>query len=88
MKMQHQNPSRCFYPLQQQKKLFGGGGSKPATPQAIAPPITQSAVEVNHAKRDSTRQNAAKQGYAATVLAGESTGYASNPNQKKTVLGG
>jgi len=81
--LQHQSGSRRSLPLQQQQK-----GGSPKAPPPLAPAVTQSAVEVNQAKRDSTRQNAAKQGYAATVLAGESTGYASNPNQKKTVLGG
>ena len=57
-------------------------------PAPIAPPVTSSAVEINQAKRDSGRQNAQRKGYAATVLAGESTGYAANPNDKKTVLGG
>jgi hypothetical protein len=81
--LQHQAGPRRSLPLQQQQK-----GAKPKAPQAIAPPVTQSAVEINQAKRDSTRQGAAKKGYAATVLAGESTGYAANPDAKKTVLGG
>ncbi len=57
-------------------------------PATIAPPVTQSAVEINQAKRDSTRQNSARKGYAATVLAGETSGYSANPNEKSTVLGG
>jgi hypothetical protein len=81
--LQHYVGERRSLPLQQQQK-----GPKMKAPQAIAPPVTQSAVEINQAKRDSTRQNAAKKGYAATVLAGESAGYAANPNEKKTVLGG
>lgn len=66
---------------------FKGGGS-PKPPQAIAPPVTRSAVEINQEKRDTARQNQAKKGYAATVLAGETQGYGSSPTEKKTVLGG
>lgn len=83
IRLQHQTGSRRSFLLQQQQK-----GPKMKAPQAIAPPVTQSAVEINQAKRDSTLQNAAKKGYAATVLAGETGGYAANPTEKKTVLGG
>lgn len=82
-RLQHQ-PSSVVnaLPLQQQQK-----GPKMPAPQAIAPPVTSSAVEVNQAKRDNQRQNTQRKGYASTVLAGESTGYAANPGEKKTVLG-
>lgn len=83
-RQQHQ-PSRAFsaFPLQQQQK-----GAKMAAPAAIPPPVVQSAFEVQQAKRDVNRQAQQRKGYQATVLAGETTGYSANPNEKQTVLGG
>jgi hypothetical protein len=86
---QHQSvTTRQALPMQQQQK----GAKAPTPPPPAAPMATQSAAEVQQAKRDTQNQNAAKKGFASTVLAGETGGYGANPSSggagKSTVLGG
>lgn len=72
----------------------GGGGSAAPTVASSPPPPTQTALDVQQARRDTLKQAGKKKGVPATVLAGETGGY-KNPftapatgDQKKTLLGG
>lgn len=70
--------SRASFPLQRQ---FKGGTPKV---QAPIPPVTQTAGEVVQASQQSRRDAAKRQGYASTLLAGETGGAKDKP---KTLLG-
>lgn len=67
-------------------KFFGGGASSGAPQQVYAPtpPVTQTAPEISQAKTDARRQASRRQGYASTLLAGETGG---TQDQKKSLLG-
>jgi hypothetical protein len=64
--------------MQQQQK---GGTPKPPDP---IPPVTQASTEVAQASLQAKRDAAKRNGYASTLLAGETGG---NKDAPKTLLG-
>lgn len=69
--------------------IFGGGGSS-YTPPAPAPiPAPAPAPTIDAAKQAQSRNDAMgmRQGRAASILTGSSSGDLSNPETKKVLLG-
>lgn len=73
----------------------GGGGGGAVTVASSPPPPTQTAMDVQQAKRDAVKQAGKKRGIPQTVLAGETGGFGKSQltsgvmdTQKKTLLGG
>jgi hypothetical protein len=60
------------------------GGSTPPPPPPPIPPVTESSTDVAQAQAQQKRDAAKRQGYASTLLAGETGG---TKDQQKTLLG-
>lgn len=63
---------------------FKGGGAPSTPPPPPIPPVTESATDVAQAKQNEREAAAKRQGYASTLLAGETGGA---KNEQKTLLG-
>jgi hypothetical protein len=78
------SPGFTQFPLQRQF----GPPSKPGKPPAPTPPVTQTASEVVQASMQQKKDAVNRQGYASTLLAGETgAGMTDQSATKKTLLG-
>jgi hypothetical protein len=75
----HTNP---YFP--RSNTYFKGGGGPSAPPPPPIPPVTSSSTEVVDTQRAQREAAAKRQGYASTLLAGETGGAKA---QGKTLLG-
>jgi len=62
-------------------------GAKPSAPPPPIPPVTQTAAEVTQASQQQKRDASMRQGYNATLLAGEKKMGMGDETGKKTLLG-